>query len=398
MYCINCGSEIAKNSEFCHKCGSKVTVADAVKKSDVDEKFEAENKPSVNEEKPVQRKKHRRFIKFLSIFGLIFVGLVFIFNMFNSVKNSISPTEDGLRNFVNEIYTKDAAKDYAYMYDNFYSPESKAIITKTEFIDASSKVDEKYKLIDIKIENVIVRGNTGYVYRTRTVCILPDCTEKRPRKQYRKYIFIGNRWYVSSDKDIIYCLRETPYANPPEFDRAVSLIIQRMGQSAEVGAADKAKDFKAFKNCLNIQYAPTDAELSSAEGVFSYVPSQSPEKLDILVSPRYKVKDDLITAILLSHEMEHVYRFLLDLNTGTTTPCFDNEADAFSFQIGIMKNLNKEELDSLKSRAVTDPSEELSNIILTAAEVALQPGKDAYEKHLNRVKSDPFYQKQCAGK
>jgi len=139
------------------------------------------------------------------------------------------------------------------------------------------------------------------------------------------------------------CNRKEPYKLEPEFDRALSLITQRELQSPESSIAS----INRWKNCLNIVYK----NLPDAEGMFFFDNNSSTQDLTIFVSDTYKSSDDILTAILLRHELEHVSQFIKQIETGIKTPCFNAEAQAYYSELVFMVNyLNEEEGSSITQK------------------------------------------------
>jgi hypothetical protein len=150
-------------------------------------------------------------------------------------------------------------------------------------------------------------------------------------------------------------------------------------------------------NCVKIAYAPSENEMDGAEGVFRFIPGQSPEYMTIFVSPRYKSKDDILTATLLSHELMHTYNYVIGLFNGEETGCFEDEAEAFSAQNAFIMTLNSEEKQSLVARFAQGGSPELQGIIQAYTQIPRMRGATYQEKAMNFVKSNPGYQQQCGG-
>jgi hypothetical protein len=194
------------------------------------------------------------------------------------------------------------------------------------------------------------------------------------------------------------CTRTSPYDNPPEFDRALSLITQRFQQTNTPLGIESAKEIESIKNCLDIQYASSDNEMNGAEGLFSFSSKSTKDRLKILVSPRYEIKDDILTAILVSHEIKHAWLFATDRFKILT--CYDNEVNAFKFELAFIVSLNKEESSSLIYRYSNTNSSEVEGVINLTMYVgrssSVGPYSDSIDnKILNYIKSIPAYQKEC---
>lgn len=141
------------------------------------------------------------------------------------------------------------------------------------------------------------------------------------------------------------CNRVTPYDKPAEFDRVLSLILQRQQQANH----PYANDFKKMRNCLDITYTDLKQK-NGAEGVF-YFDSQvsTPDRLVLEVDRSYSVTDDITTAYLLSHELTHARQYLETIS-GKNWSCVDSEVEAFYEQLVFGSLLNEEESQSVITR------------------------------------------------
>lgn len=167
------------------------------------------------------------------------------------------------------------------------------------------------------------------------------------------YLFFQNIYNTSEDYrttdehldfNTLTCDRTDPYTLAPEFERARSFRIQRYIDSGLTMNND-------FYNCINIVYS--DLSSRGASGLFIFDDSSDIQNLTIYVDISYKYSDDLLTAILLSHEFEHVSQYLHFLKTGEELDCMQKEVDAFSNQLFFIWSLNEEEKQSLFSRINT---------------------------------------------
>lgn len=194
---------------------------------------------------------------------------------------------------------------------------------------------------------------------------------------------------IELESDATACSRIEPYPMQPEFERALSLIIQRLEQR------NKDKDFietiQEIKNCLYISYSD-DVDKYGAEGLFNFDENSTNERLNILVSNSYKANDDILTALLLIHEVTHAGQFVLDIESS----CFDLEAQAFFNQIVFFTALNKAEQDSLVARATVGGSREVDSLFDFMEAVIKLDRNDPYGSILKLIKDDPFYQEQCS--
>lgn len=207
----------------------------------------------------------------------------------------------------------------------------------------------------------------------------------------------------------MWCNRTQPYPMPPEFQRALSIIIERAQQSSQAsGTYNAPNPKKYYYNCLDIQYA--DLSKQQAEGEFLFDPSSTPEDLKILVDNSYQEYDDYLTAILLSHEVTHAYQFLEQYYDGITIPCYQKEIEAFTHERDIFADFNQEEQASLIAKIAANPNKnsayaglyELLQFNVEAAQECGLTASSCYFGSFNRqitqmVESNPFYQQECAG-
>lgn len=188
------------------------------------------------------------------------------------------------------------------------------------------------------------------------------------------------------------CNRTQEYPLPEEFRRAISLIVQRLDEGNNSIGNQMVVFFKGIRNCVDIQYAQSDTEINSAEGVFSFSENSTPNQLQILVSPRYKSKDDLLTAILLSHELTHAAIYASGAQESIS--CYDNESLAHLIEMLFIGTLNDDEIASLTYRA-NNGYPEAKGVLNLILGVRRSKGADSSEKVANYVRSKPFYQQQC---
>lgn len=142
------------------------------------------------------------------------------------------------------------------------------------------------------------------------------------------------------------CDRNEMYPMPAEFQRALSLIIQRYTEKKD----PDVNLYSKMLNCVNIQFGDTLKD--KAEGFFIFdVNNSSVDKLDIYVDASYTNYDDLTTAFLLSHELTHAKQFVNEKAYGKKLSCVNQEVEAFRQQLIFQSYLNSEEQRSLTTRA-----------------------------------------------
>lgn len=317
---------------------------------------------------------------------------------FNAVVGQgYSKDEKGIRQVMKRQDELSEAKNEAAareMYQEFLSPKDRTM-SEDEYVQGYLDF-WKDRYTNVVIHGITVSGDEGYVDRSVAYCRDKDCNSiERTLRSFRKVEYDNGHWYFRV-ADVL-CPRKAPYDMSPEFSRALSLIQQRAltpESEDEVAITDGLKE---VMNCVRIAYAANENEMSGAEGVFRFVRGQSPEEMTIFVSPRYKSKDDILTAALLMHELTHAYNYAIDLSLGSTTGCFEDEAYAFTAQNSFIATLNPEERQSLSARLTVGASSELIGITQAYMQIPRMRGDGYLEKAMNFVKSNPGYQEQCAG-
>lgn len=135
--------------------------------------------------------------------------------------------------------------------------------------------------------------------------------------------------------DPISCTRTSRLENDPNYDRALSLIAEKY-QSWEENQPTSVYQYgwrfffpSKLTNCIKI-VENNALEVEGAEGYFVFNNDEIKDNyFPIYVDKDYKDADDLITALLLVHEITHVRQFLEELNGKNGLSCIDKEAEAF---------------------------------------------------------------------
>lgn len=337
-----------------------------------------------------QKKGSKKILLILAVPVFILV-LVVLFQQYKKIQ---------LISFYNRLIGDEKTQNWKDEY-NLLSPEQRLKTSLNDYVQSNSRSQNPVSTQFI-VYSYKVNGDVGIVDRTRIDCYSADCTgtnrqELRVKKQY---IYINGHWYMPDGDNTIYCDRSEPYSIPPEFTRALSLIIQRLENGQTVlqnhqEAKDKSAIIKKISSCLDIQYAQSDSDLSGAEGVFLFDKNSSPDDLKILVSNKYEAKDDLLTATLLIHEVTHAL-YHAD-GDDKNMSCFTNEANAYTSEIAFYNMLNQEERDSIYARYNTSPeAKSLIDWVNYAFGPALKVGKPTMaEDLLPYIESQPFYQNEC---
>ena len=196
---------------------------------------------------------------------------------------------------------------------------------------------------------------------------------------------------VYSRRCAFLCSRTEPYIIPEEFNRARSLVIQRFQQSNASDLKTMALKLQSINNCLNIQYAVSDSQMGGAEGFFALSSTSTPDNLQIFVSPKYQANDDLLTALLLSHEMVHA--IIKAAGTNNTMSCFENEAYAFAYELSFLQALNAEEKNSLTQRYYSNSSINVYNDMNTLGSIFNYPVLLTTIEHYHTLKVINFINK-----
>jgi len=198
------------------------------------------------------------------------------------------------------------------------------------------------------------------------------------------------------------CTRTTPYDNPPELARSLSLVSERWNAPTNAPTGKGS-----MKNCLHLIYKD-HSEMNNAEGFFSFDKNSSPNDIRIYIDSTYKGYDDILTASLLKHEVIHATIYYMALE-GTPPPtCVENEVDAFYSELVFLVNLNQEEWKSITYRLTQNPhlnsAYEMTNYLLLlnkAGDDKCANNSDCWTTHVknelkNWVSSNPYYQKECS--
>lgn len=290
-------------------------------------------------------------------------------------------------------------KKYGQWYDEFREPENKKKLSREDFIKSASKSINKKIL---QKNGSTIDGNTAYIDQTTISCDDDNCTSKTEKTDYKKWQYkMGNWYFVGSE----VCPRETPYSMEPEFERAISLYKQRYDQK-------EGEHEWQWLNCVDVQYS----SIPDAEGYFTFNENSTRDRLTIFVDNTYKIRDDILTTFLLSHELNHAFTFIMRLSDGyvannTKEDCFNQEVYAFIAQLNFFTfEMNKEEQSSLNSRMLTTNKNEnspLETVLMLEQiqyEASVQCGYSNVkclnqvitDKITQMVRENPFYQKQCA--
>lgn len=210
------------------------------------------------------------------------------------------------------------------------------------------------------------------------------------------------------------CARTTRLENLPQYDRALSLIQQRISENNQWWDIHGDKNDGRFyyfpaqlTNCITIQEDTTDVK-SSLEGYFTLNNNAIKNNYyPININSKYKEADDIATALLLTHEITHVQQFIDSKNSKNTNSCIKNEINAFMAQLDFYVILNGEEQSSVYQRIENDkylhPQLQMLNTMMSINREVLNTCKFNEECTKNHLLSrlneilvnDETYKKEC---
>lgn len=141
------------------------------------------------------------------------------------------------------------------------------------------------------------------------------------------------------------CNRTTPKETDPDFRRALQLLYDRANDGK------KSPDNRNVAMCVDI--VASDSTVGQASAVFLTDENTTRDNLTIYVAPEYKEQNVLVTAMLLKHEITHVYQALIESETKQGMDCIDSEIQAFMAErVFFYDFLNAEERTLLLNKAI----------------------------------------------
>lgn len=230
--------------------------------------------------------------------------------------------------------------------------------------------------------------------------------KKSPRDKTRIPETSRNRVSPTPQKTGIFCSRDEPYPNPAELTSAIALVEERIGSYLDENSPAKEiqDSTQNWLNCINARYKNLPEGL---EGVFVFDENASLDNLQIFVDTNYKNYTDLLRAMLLSHELRHVFQFLQFVATGQDKSCVDKEVEAFLTQYLFFASLTESEKQSLtqstKAHLTSPAYAPLISMHLTyqsARNACGGKGKACIRNELTNqlqtmILANPYYQQQC---
>ena len=210
----------------------------------------------------------------------------------------------------------------------------------------------------------------------------------------------------------VECTRKTRLDNLPQYDRALSLVQQRVDENNKYWSNDETFKDQIFKyfppdlvNCIKI----SEEDINKSTGLEGYFTFNSKDiKTDyypITVSSNYRSTDDIVTTLLLSHEMTHVQQYIDVLNGKAALSCIDREIEAFIAQLKFYVMLSNEEHSSVYYRIQNDENLHSQLKILDAMLTINRDSNckfdgDCMDVNLRNklrvmITNDSYYKKQC---
>lgn len=186
-------------------------------------------------------------------------------------------------------------------------------------------------------------------------------------------------------KEELICDRTTRLENQPQYDRALSLIYERLTKYG----TDERLFPPQLINCIKVEEKNIKND-TGAEGYFNGSNDEIKSNYFPIVIDSWGSfdNDDLSTALLLVHEITHVQQYIDNYNLSvhekgsptilsallyeTKSSCLDKEVSAFKKQLIFTTKLKNEELKSIYSRIAMN--EELNSQLTT-----LKTLKDSFE-------------------
>ncbi len=215
----------------------------------------------------------------------------------------------------------------------------------------------------------------------------------------------------TGSKAKVGCTSDVRLENEPQYDRALSLIKQRIDNQFDF--TDEKLKFAYFPsqltNCIKI--VEKNMEGAGIEGSFTFHSEDIQDNyFPITVDVGYSDTDDVLTALLLSHEMTHVQQYINEVNNTEELLCVDKEVEAFIAQLGFYTLLNNEEISAAYYRIQNDdhlhPQLQVLDAMMTINRESscgfegVDFGRECKRKNLYShlktiISEDAFYKQEC---
>lgn len=212
------------------------------------------------------------------------------------------------------------------------------------------------------------------------------------------------------------CTRTTRLNNEPQYDRALSLIQQRIDdnekwcdKNCESSKYEKSLRFNHFPanltNCIQI----VEEDIDGAEGYFTFHSEDIKSNyLPITIDDSYNFSDDTLTALLITHEMTHVQQYFDSLKGNDLLSCRDKEVEAFISQIDFYTKLSNEEISSVVLKMNEEKEDKHPQVAMLKAMIEINrdgtcplfTDEECSQKHLRNelfklITDESIYRHQC---
>jgi cell division protein ZapA (FtsZ GTPase activity inhibitor) len=146
----------------------------------------------------------------------------------------------------------------------------------------------------------------------------------------------------------------------------------------------------------------------NGEGYFIFHSEEiEPNYFPITVNSDYKFSDDVLTALLITHEMTHVQQFIDSLNNNDRQSCREREVSAFISQLDFYVQLNNEENYAFYLRMNDERDNQHPQVEMIKAMIKINRESNCHimdtecknqnlrSKLFEQITSDPHYREQC---
>lgn len=151
------------------------------------------------------------------------------------------------------------------------------------------------------------------------------------------------------------CTRTTRLENAPQYDRALSLLHQKLdGWNPNNDSSENYFPPASLLNCIQVVESDVTGTIG-AEGYFEVNNKNiKQDYYPITVDKSYSYADDLLNALILLHEVTHVQQFIDAKSGKTELSCIDKEVEAFYSSWKLFGTMNSEEWKSIDFRLTND--------------------------------------------
>lgn len=151
------------------------------------------------------------------------------------------------------------------------------------------------------------------------------------------------------------CTRTTRLDNAPQYDRALSLLHQKLdGWNPNNDPSENYFPPANLINCIKVIEGGVKGT-TGAEGFFEVNSKDiKQDYYPVTVDESYSYADDLLNALILLHEITHVQQFIDSKNGKDELSCIDKEVEAFYASWKLIGIMHSEEWKSITLRLEND--------------------------------------------